>query len=27
VSTFVFVNSLINPDWLTEVEAVAVVKQ
>lgn len=27
VSTFVFVSSLVNPDWLIEVEAVAVVGQ
>lgn len=27
VSTFVFVSSLVNPDWLIEVEAVAVVNQ
>ena len=26
VSTFVFVSSLVNPDWLIEVEAVAVVE-
>lgn len=27
VSTFVFVSSLVNPDWLIEVEAVAVIGQ
>ncbi len=27
VSTFVFVSSLVNPDWLIEVEAVAVMNQ
>jgi len=27
VSTFVFISSLVNPDWLIEVEAVAVILQ